>query len=605
MLFFRNGLRRSVGACSSAWTSPSRIPASPNWNRRCIHFDGRNRLSNFWSPTQRKPKGDRSHQDGEIDGHELLLRAGFLRQSASGIFHLLPLGLRVQDKIEKLIDKHMTSLGASKTSLSSLSSEDLWRQSGRLDGRDSEFFRLQDRKEARLLLSPTHEEEITKIVADAVHSYKDLPLRLYQITRKYRDEARPRQGLLRGREFVMKDLYTFDTTESQARETYEVVRQAYVAFLTDLRLPYLVANADSGNMGGKLSHEYHFASDRGEDTIIGCNQCDYSVNEELFIAPLDKAPSPPVADDAPSMPTKAGFFFAVSKDRRKLLWATQPAQDVFDFNIHALKQTFPEIDTTFDGSDYKAVMDAWISGAEEDGEPRTRYLLVDARNEGMEGFFEQWRSVTSLPGPEGNEVPVSSEVLPSEIDGKPVLLTKARDGDPCPSCQQGKLKLQQATEIGHTFHLGTRYSQPMQLQVLDANNKQVSVSMGCHGIGVSRLIGAIATLLADKEGLGWPVAIAPFEAVLISTPNVNKADVESLYDQIHNAAVDMTIDDRDRAMGWKLNDADLVGYPFVVVMGRAWANKRALELQCRRLGIKEEVQAADVVSRIAELSQRL
>ncbi|OTA19527.1 hypothetical protein BTJ68_15332 [Hortaea werneckii EXF-2000] len=496
MLFFRNGLRRSVGACSSAWTSPSRIPASPNWNRRCIHFDGRNRLSNFWSPTQRKPKGDRSHQDGEIDGHELLLRAGFLRQSASGIFHLLPLGLRVQDKIEKLIDKHMTSLGASKTSLSSLSSEDLWRQSGRLDGRDSEFFRLQDRKEARLLLSPTHEEEITKIVADAVHSYKDLPLRLYQITRKYRDEARPRQGLLRGREFVMKDLYTFDTTESQARETYEAVRQAYVAFLTDLRLPYLVANADSGNMGGKLSHEYHFASDRGEDTIIGCNQCDYSVNEELFIAPLDKAPSPPVADDAPSMPTKAGFFFAVSKDRRKLLWATQPAQD-------------------------------------------------------------------------------------------------------------GKLKLQQATEIGHTFHLGTRYSQPMQLQVLDANNKQVSVSMGCHGIGVSRLIGAIATLLADKEGLGWPVAIAPFEAVLISTPNVNKADVESLYDQIHNAAVDMTIDDRDRAMGWKLNDADLVGYPFVVVMGRAWANKRALELQCRRLGIKEEVQAADVVSRIAELSQRL
>ncbi|KAI7212582.1 prolyl-tRNA synthetase [Hortaea werneckii] len=605
MPFFRNGLRRSVGACSSAWTSPSRIPASPNWTRRCIHYDGRNRLSNFWSPTQRKPKGDRSNQNGDIDGHELLLRAGFLRQSASGIFHLLPLGLRVQDKIEKLIDKHMTKLGASKTSLSSLSSEDLWRQSGRLDGRDSEFFRLQDRKEARFLLSPTHEEEITKIVADAVHSYKDLPLRLYQITRKYRDEARPRQGLLRGREFVMKDLYTFDTTESQARETYEAVRQAYVAFLTDLRLPYLVANADSGNMGGKLSHEYHFASDRGEDTIIGCDTCDYSVNEELFIAPLDKAPSPPVADNAPSMPTKAGFFFAVSKDRRKLLWATQPAQDVFDFNIHALKEIFPEIDTSFDGSDYKAVMDAWISGAEEDGEPRTRFLLVDSRNEGMEGFFEQWRSVTSLPGPEGKEVPVSSEVLPSEIDGKPVLLTKARDDDPCPSCEQGKLKLQQATEIGHTFHLGTRYSQPMQLQVLDANNEQVSVSMGCHGIGVSRLIGAIATLLADKEGLGWPMAIAPFEAVLISTPSVDKADVESLYDQLHSAAVDMTIDDRDRAMGWKLNDSDLVGYPFVVVMGRAWADKKALELQCRRLGIKEEVQAADVVSRIAELSQKL
>ena len=178
----------------------------------------------------------------------------------------------------------MQRLGASKVSLSCLSSEELWQRSGRLDkGRSSELLRFEDRKGTKYLLSPTHEEEITTFVAIAVQSYKQLPLRLYQVSRKYRDEPRPRQGLLRGREFLMKDLYTFDATEQQARQTYEEVRKAYVAFLEELRLPYLTARADSGNMGGDLSHEYHFASPHGEDTIISCNACDYSINEELYI----------------------------------------------------------------------------------------------------------------------------------------------------------------------------------------------------------------------------------------------------------------------------------------------------------------------------------
>ena len=184
----------------------------------------------------------------------------------------------------------MGRLGASKVSLSSLSSEELWQRSGRLDkGRTSELLRLEDRKGAKYILSPTHEEEITNVVANAVHSYKELPLRLYQVSRKYRDETRPRQGLLRGREFLMKDLYTFDVNEEQARRTYEDVRQAYVAFLEELRLPYLVAQADSGNMGGDLSHEYHFASSHGEDTVISCNACEFSINEELYVGLQDPA----------------------------------------------------------------------------------------------------------------------------------------------------------------------------------------------------------------------------------------------------------------------------------------------------------------------------
>ena len=191
----------------------------------------------------------------------------------------------------------MQRLGASKVSLSSLSSEELWQRSGRLDkGRSSELLRLEDRKGVKYLLSPTHEEEITTIIANSVQSYKELPLRLYQVSRKYRDEPRPRQGLLRGREFLMKDLYTFDATEEQARKTYEDVRKAYVAFLEELRLPYLTARADSGNMGGSLSHEYHFASSQGEDTIIECSECDYSINEELFLGKYDPDlhPQPPL-----------------------------------------------------------------------------------------------------------------------------------------------------------------------------------------------------------------------------------------------------------------------------------------------------------------------
>jgi prolyl-tRNA synthetase len=187
----------------------------------------------------------------------------------------------------------MRSIGASKVSLSSFSSEELWQRSGRLDkGRTSELFQLEDRKGAKLLLSPTHEEEITTIIADAVHSYKDLPLRLYQVSRKYRDEPRPRQGLLRGREFLMKDLYTFDANADQAHETYDEVRRAYHAMLDELRMPYLTARADSGNMGGTLSHEFHFASPHGEDTIIKCNKCDYSINEELFIEEYDARSAP-------------------------------------------------------------------------------------------------------------------------------------------------------------------------------------------------------------------------------------------------------------------------------------------------------------------------
>ncbi|GAM87707.1 hypothetical protein ANO11243_057340 [Dothideomycetidae sp. 11243] len=402
--------------------------------------------------------------DKDEDVHNTLVRAGFLRQTHAGIFHMLPLGFRVQHKLESLIDYHMQQVGASKVALSTVSSEHLWKASGRLEGKDSELFRFKDRKDTKFLLSPTHEEEITSLVATSVQSYRDLPLRLYQVTRKYRDEARPRQGLLRGREFLMKDLYTFDSTIEDAISTYDRVRAAYRSFFTDLRTPFLTAAADSGSMGGNFSHEYHLPSPTGEDTILVCDGCGKTMNEEVAIIDMDE------------------------------------------------------------------------------------------------------KTAVKVPANE--------------------------------TCQSGKIDSVKAIEVGHTFYLGDRYSAPLKLQVKDAQDRTVNVQMGCHGIGLSRLIAALAAVKRDDKGLAWPAVVAPFCVVVIPGKGNERAaeDVASAI-QTHlrlagaemgcKGEMDVVLDDRDKPIGWKFKDADLIGYPVVVVVGRTYQGTGKVEVQCRQLGVKE------------------
>lgn len=552
-------------------------------------------MSGFWTPTKSKT------QDGapQEDSHDLLVRAGFLRQAHSGIFHLLPLGLRVQNKIEALIDKHMSALSATKVSLSSISSEELWQRSGRLEGRDSEFLRLQDRKGAKYLLSPTHEEEITEIVASSVKSYKDLPLRLYQVTRKYRDEARPRQGLLRGREFLMKDLYTFDVTEEEARATYDQVRKAYSAFLDELNLPYLVANADSGSMGGNLSHEYHLASANGEDNIISCKKCDYSSNEELYsgvLGPheLSQPGSSLKGHDINSILTSTPFL---SKDKTALFNIITP-KDSGPLNTHLLKKLHPTLDTTLE-----APFKTWSAlNSKNPTRTRTETQVLDGRLA---------------------HLPLSNPTGPT-ITHHNTALTSPSESSTCPSClSPASLTVSTAIEIGHTFHLGTRYSVPLNAQVLSSSNKLAPISMGCHGIGVSRLLAAAAGLLMDSKGLNWPMKIAPFGAVVVAAPKAAEEDVIKVYDALalgssvdapvsalsatsgDTSTLDVAIDDRDRPLGWKLNDADLIGYPFIVVLGKAWKTRGAVEVQCRRLGVKEEVTLEDLAERLGTWEKQL
>ncbi|KAJ9647864.1 hypothetical protein H2199_001640 [Coniosporium tulheliwenetii] len=567
----------------------------------------------------------------EDDSHSLLIRAGFLRQAYSGIFHLLPLGLRVQDKLERLIDKHMRRIGASKVSLSSISSEELWQKSGRAN--NAELLRLNDRRESGFLLSPTHEEEITALTASAVKSYKELPLRLYQISRKYRDERRPRQGLLRAKEFLMKDLYTFDYAPEMALETYSDVRGAYAAFFDELKIPYMVAEADSGAMGGNLSHEYHFLSSKGEDNVCACNHCSYIANEEL----AEKRREPTQAQQA-NVPHAT--WTGISKDNKTLVrvYYPQPQRasadsenpaatgpSLSDLNIHVLKQIYPDLNAAID--DPATALRIWDSNVSAEVHPRQCVDIFDyriARNP------HPPEKILTLTTPQ-SELDTARDTAPSSHPGNPQSfdLTKISSGDGCSRCATGTLTVHKAIEVGHTFHLGTRYSAPLNAVVavppeVDAAG-QVAMQMGCHGIGLSRMIGAVAAALADSKGLNWPRVITPFEVAVLPGKG-NEEDAVGVYEGLmgrgRGAPVavgqevelgyaasrekeEVVLDDRDRPLGWKMKDADLVGYPVVVVLGRRWKGERVVEVQCRRLGIKKEVEVEEMNGLVRDLLDQL
>ncbi|KAG7292326.1 hypothetical protein NEMBOFW57_002361 [Staphylotrichum longicolle] len=461
------------------------------------------RLSRAWFPS------GGIAVSGVEDAHSKLIRAGLLRQSNAGMFHMLPLGRRVQDKIEALVAGHMEDLlAASRVSLSSISAEALWEKSGRLDKVASELFRFSDRRDVAYLLAPTHEEEITSLVARTVRSYKDLPLRLYQITRKYRDEFRPRHGLLRGREFIMKDLYTFDNDIEAALETYDKVRAAYSSIFSDMKLPVLSAKASSGDMGGDLSHEYHLPTPLGEDRVVSCTNCDYVVNEEI----ADSVIPEEVASDSP-----VEVWRSISKDRTKLVnvwypkW-TRPSNGGAlcehtdqDINLSAVRSIVPDLDAGVEDS-----LPFWSAATAVEARTATEVVnIIDSRLPiSLAGNLSShiptlpvWPADLSPPTP---PLPSSIHHMAGCSDG-PLSVLRIRTGDKCPQCSSGSLKVEKAMELGHAFFLGTRYSEPLGALTTVPPAKQPSpMQMGCYGIGISRVMGAAAEHLADERGLNWP-----------------------------------------------------------------------------------------------------
>jgi prolyl-tRNA synthetase len=550
---------------------------------------------------------------------------------------MLPLGLRVQEKLERLIDKHMRSIKASKVALSSISSQKLWETSGRLQ-KSGELFSFLDRRGAKWLLAPTHEEEITSLLSGIKLRKAELPLRLYQIGRKYRDEKRPRGGLLRGREFLMKDLYTFDHGVEGAYKAYDEVRQAYRNFLDELKLKYVEARAISGDMGGDLSHEYHLPHDAGEDVVITCSNCDYARNEEFTTQkayaplPLDEPPDSTSTEDHSSESqhrwVTEDFLTA---DGRSLIRVvahvdrTKPENKRnFRINPFAVKAAVGEnlkVDTgvekpleTFreslrtNSNDSHSIHVLLDSSVKVDGSSIVA-MLRRSKIFSTRAFRVNWYII---------------QAASDDADGG-IQLIAQENGDACPQCHTGKLQLNKAIEVGHTFFLGTRYSRPLNLTVHAAEGPPIPVEMGCHGIGVSRLIAASAGCLSAKHGLNWPRAIAPYEVLLVLPKKLQNPDggetkqevilAERLYDELSRpspsvdgsasgGAIDTLIDDREEIVVYKLKDADLIGYPVVIVFGKT-VSEGKVEIQCRRLHVKENVEFAGVVDFVRGLLKQL
>lgn len=458
--------------------------------------------------------------------------------------------------------------------------------------------------------------------------------------RKYRDEPRPRQGLLRGREFIMKDLYTFDCNTEEALKTYDLVRQAYTRLFNELKIPYLVAVADSGNMGGNLSHEFHFPSSKGEDTIVSCSNCDHVYNEELANGQAPgtepeklrdnfKDDTSTVGSEGPPA-ISTGLWMAISRDKKTLVrgWypkyllqdgSTEPAER--QVNSHAVKAITDAAGLDLDLS-VENPMEQWVAELKGAGNSERLKVLdlydsqvrVYKRPPLSDLLHEVNKADTDIEYSMLNRFPGTTKAL---------QLVKVHDGDKCPRCEAGTLKSQTAIELGHTFHLGTRYSEVLQASVAvdsallgDSDKSSSSTSksqivpmqMGCHGIGVSRMISAVADTLSDSKGLNWPRAMAPYEVVVVPAKGL-EADAEKVYDSLvsdQNAPVDAILDDRDKQIGWKLGDADLIGYPVIVVVGKGWKKQQTLEVQCRRLdNLREEVPLDRLPEFVRSLLARL
>lgn len=504
------------------------------------------------------------------------------------------------------------------------------------------MFRLGGPERTGYLLGPTHEEEITNLVAGTISSYKDLPLRLYQISRKYRNELRPRGGLLRTREFLMKDLYTFDANIDDAMKTYNEVKAAYVAFFDELKVPYLVAEADSGAMGGNLSHEFHFATPAGEDNIWNCDSCSYVANEELVERRID-------SNEINLTLQQSVSWLGVTQDKKSFVLVLVPSTDMHDgtavdvtkLNANSLKRALPDIDLSMT-TNTSRIFDIFSNDAtsREQSDKTTLHILADSRisalRDGVEPLLTTITQAFTSRNLKADFNKLSLNLITTDpTTNKPLILNNPEPGNGCPRCPTGTLKVQRAVELGHTFHLGTRYSAPLKALVEvptqggsptststtkpaatnPPSNHRIPVSMGCHGLGISRLIGALASVLSTPTGLAWPRVLAPFEVVVVPANPKLASAAEELLDDLSSSAfgfedkqtgpLDIVLDDRkDVQLGYKLNDADLIGYPVILVVGRGWKDG-VVEVQCARLGVKEEVLRGEVKGRVRELLKQL
>ncbi|KJQ53133.1 proline--tRNA ligase [Microbacterium sp. SA39] len=580
------------------------------------------RLSKFFLRTLREDPAD-----AEVASHRWLVRAGYIRRAAPGVFTWLPLGLKVKAKIEAIIRAEMTAAGAQEVHFPALLPRDPYEASGRWESYGDGIFRLQDRKGADYLLAPTHEEMFTLLVKDLYSSYKDLPLTIYQIQDKYRDEARPRAGLLRGREFTMKDAYSFDASDAGLETSYQEQRDAYERIFQRLGLEYVIVNADNGLMGGARSEEFLHPTPVGEDTFVR-SAGGYAANVEAFTTavadaiPFD-ADAAPVVFDSPDTPT----IETLVAHSNAHLDGEYTAADTLKNVVLAL--------THLDGT--RELVAVGIPGDREVDEKRAEVAFApadvstatddDFENNPLlvKGYIGPWSPTGAVLGEESAtgirylvDPRVSdgtSWITGANIDQKHahsvvagrdffadgvVEIANVRAGDPAPD-GSGAVELARGMEIGHVFQLGRFFAETLGLKVLNENGKLVTVTMGSYGIGVTRILAIIAELNNDAKGLIWPASVAPFDVHVVAAGRDQVAfDVaESLSAQLETAGLDVLYDDRAKVSpGVKFGDAEIVGVPQIVIVGRGAADGQ-VELWDRRTGERDALSVDDAIARLA------
>jgi prolyl-tRNA synthetase len=563
------------------------------------------RYSQYFIPTVKETPAD-----AEVISHQLMLRAGMIRKLAAGIYNYLPLGLRSIRKVENIVREEMNRAGAIEILMPGVIPSELWKESERWEQYGKELLRIKDRKDAEFCLGPTHEEVVTDLVRREIKSYRQMPINLYQIQSKFRDEIRPRFGLMRGREFIMKDAYSFDVDGDAADLSYEKMYQAYRRIFERCGLRFRAVEADTGSIGGSSSHEFMVLADSGEDAIVSCSSCEYAAN-------VEKAESRPVeaVEHADPRPLER----VATPEKRTI-------EEVSEFlGVHAASM----LKTLVLLADNEPVI-ALVRGDHELNEIKLKNVL-DCTELEMAGD-EVVTKVTGAPvgfaGPVGMKVKIIADLavkgMKNSVTGgnekdlhlknvnleRDFQVTRFADirnvvhGDACPRCEGGILEMWRGIEVGHVFKLGTKYSKALKATFLDADGKEQIIFMGCYGIGIGRTVAACIEQNHDENGIIFPIPIAPFQCI-ISALNIKEEPVreasESIYRQLSEAGVEVLLDDRDERPGFKFKDADLIGIPLRIVVGSKNLAQGNVELKDRKSGEVSLLPIAAAVEKVKAL----
>ena len=548
--------------------------------------------------------------DAEVVSHKLMVRAGMLRQVARGIYDLLPLGLRVVRKVEQIVREEMDRTGAQEILMPTICPAELWQETGRWDHYGKELLRIRDRSDRDFCYGPTQEEVVTDIVRREVRSYRDLPLNLYQIQSKFRDEVRPRFGLMRGREFLMKDAYSFHVDYADCEREYKVMSEAYARIFTRCGLNFRPVEAATGAIGGSMSHEFHVLAESGEDALVSCPRCGYAANVEQ--AAIPDVPPPVHAGALKTMQKVAtpnqrtidevSAFLGIPPDRfiKTLLIVTEKGDTVAALvrGDHTLSEAKlmralgASVVTMADAATVEKLTGAAVGFAGPIG--LAVRVLADQALRGIAG------AVVGANETDQHLVDVAQERDLPKLEFADLRF--AEPGDPCPRCPDGIYEGHRGIEVGQVFYLGKKYSKAMGATYLDANGDEQVMEMGCYGIGITRTAAAAIEQNHDDNGIIWPLALAPAQVHLIAVNPKEAAQqqaAEKLYEDLRGAGVEVLYDDREERPGVKFKDADLIGIPYRVTVGPKALARDAVEFKPRRAAQAEEMPLADAVGRLA------